>query len=82
MTSLTEEDLVEAAKRYLKHRFLETTVSMDVLENKVVNGAGQLRVNCVVKSLGLLKSRWTKTFHFEDGKITDMEARQLSSGEY
>lgn len=54
MTSLTEEELVEEAKRYLRRRYLETTVSMDVLENKVVNGTGQLRVNCVVKSLGLL----------------------------
>jgi hypothetical protein len=77
MTTLTEEELVEAAKRYLKRQYLETTVSMDVLENKVINGVGQLRVNCVVKSLGLLKSQWTKTFHLKDGKIIDMEARQV-----
>lgn len=68
---------MSAAKRYLKRKYLETTVSMDVIENTVVNGDGQLRVRCTVKSLGLLKSDWIKTFDFKRGKIVTMHAKRI-----
>lgn len=71
---ITEEELVLSAKRYLKYRYLETTISMDVLENKVVKENGQLTVDCTVKFLGLFKSDWTKTFTFKNGKVVSMQA--------
>ena len=73
----TEEEVLSAAKRYLKRKYLETTVSMDVIENTVVNGDGQLRVRCTVKSLGLLKSDWIKTFECKRGKIVTMHAKRI-----
>ena len=73
---LTEEELLLKAKKYLKRNYLETTASMDTIENNVVNGNGQLTVNCTVKLLGLFKSDWTKTFTFKDNKIVSMQARR------
>ena len=73
---LTEEELLLNAKKYLKRNYLETTVSMDTIENNVVNGNGQLTVNCTVKLLGLFKSDWTKTFTFVDNKIVSVQARR------
>lgn len=73
---LTEEELLLKAKKYLKHNYLETTVSMDTIENNVVNENGQLTVNCTVKLLGLFKSDCTKTFTFVDNNIVSMQARR------
>ena len=70
----TEKELLSAAKRYLKVRYLETTVSMDILENKVIDGTGALKVDCTVKFLGLFSSDWTKTFMFKNEKIVAMDA--------
>jgi len=73
---LTEEELLLKARKYLKRNYLETTASMDTVENNVVNGNGQLTVNCTVKLLGLFKSDWTKRFTFKDNKIVSMQARR------
>lgn len=72
----TEEDLLLKAKKYLKRNYLETTVSMDTMENNVINGRGQLKVYCTVRLLGLFKSDWIKTFTFKDNKIVSMQARR------
>lgn len=71
-----EEELLSAAKRHLKRRYLETTISMDIIENKVAKGNGQFKVFCAVKSLGLFRSDWIKTFTFKDGKIVSMQAKR------
>ena len=73
---LTEEELLLKAKKYLRRNYLETTVSMESIENNVVSGNGRLTVNCTVKLLGLFKSDWTKTFTFVDNKIVSMQARR------
>ena len=72
----TEEKNLSEAKKYLKRNYLETTVSMDIVENNVVKGNGQLTVNCTVKLLGLFKSDWMKTFTFKNNKIVSMLARR------
>ena len=69
-----EEELTSAAKRYLKYRCFETTTVMDIVENRVTEGNGTLKVDCTVKFLGLFKSDWTKTFTFRKGKIVSMQA--------
>ena len=42
LSTLTEEELLSKAKKYLKRNYLETTVSMDTIKNNVDNGNGQL----------------------------------------
>lgn len=69
-----EEPLVGAAKRYLKERYGEDTVSMTVTANGVENGNGVLAVNCTVKYGGTI-SDWSKTFTFSRGAVTGMSAR-------
>lgn len=70
----TEADLKQAAMRYLKDHYNEDTVSMDVLENGVREGNGVLHVDCTV-SVGGSRSDWTKWFTFEDGQVTDLQAK-------
>jgi hypothetical protein len=69
-----DENIILKSKKYLKYRCLETVVSMDILENDVVEGNGRLKVDCTVKFLGLFKSNWIKTFTFNKGKIVSMDA--------
>ncbi len=69
-----EEPLVEAAKRYLKERYGEDTVSMTVTRNGVEKGDGVLGVDCTV-SVGGATSDWSKKFTFQGGKVTTMSAR-------
>ncbi len=69
-----EGPLVEAAKRYLKDRYGEDTVSMTVTHNSVEKGEGVLSVNCTV-SVGGATSDWSKKFTFRGGKVTTMSAR-------
>ena len=71
---VTVADLKQEASQYLKRHYDEDTVSMDVLDNGVKDGDGVLHVDCTVSVDGA-KSRWTKWFTFEDGKITDLRAR-------
>ncbi len=69
-----EGPLVEAAKRYLKDRYGEDTVSMTVTHNSVEKGDGVLSVDCTV-SVGGATSDWSKKFTFRSGKVTTMSAR-------
>lgn len=68
------DPLVEAAKRYLKSRYGEDTVSMTVIRNTVEKGTGTLSVECTV-SYGGDRSDWTKQFHFRGGKVETMNAQ-------
>lgn len=69
-----EGTLVEAAKRYLKERYGEDTVSMTVTHNGVEQGAGVLAVDCTVRYAGST-SDWSKKFTFAGGRVTSMSAR-------
>ena len=73
---ITQEDLLDAAKAYLKSHYGEDTVRMDVLSDTVTNGTGDLTVECTV-SVGGSQSDWRKTFSFRDGKVANMSARFL-----
>ena len=66
--------LIEAAKRYLKDRYGEDTVSMTVTHNGVEGGNGVLSVDCTV-SVGGATSDWSKKFTFKGGKVSTMSAR-------
>ena len=69
-----EAPLIEAAKRYLKDRYGEDTVSMDVTDNGVKGGSGVLSVDCTVSVDGMT-SDWSKKFTFKGGKVATMSAR-------
>jgi hypothetical protein len=69
-----ESALVEAAKRYLKERYGEDTVSMTVTANEVDGGSGVLAVDCTVRYAGSI-SDWSKKFRFAGGKVASMSAR-------
>ena len=69
-----EGALVEAAKRYLKERYGEDTVTMTVTANGVDGGDGVLAVDCTVRYAGAT-SDWSKTFTFAGGKVASMSAR-------
>ncbi len=69
-----EEPLLEAAKRYLKDRYGEDTVSMTVTHNGVEKGDGVLGVDCTV-SVGGATSDWSKKFTFRGGQVVTMSAR-------
>ncbi len=73
---LAVDEMVEKAKAYLKSHYGEDTVRMDVLENSVEDGNGELRVECTV-SIGGRTSDWAKTFYFSDGEVVNMRARHL-----
>lgn len=73
---MTEDELLSEAKKYLKRKCFETTVSMEIIENSVINGDGELIVNCTVRFLGVFKSSWKKTFVFSDDKIVSMQAEK------
>ena len=73
---ITQEDLIDAAKAYLKRHYGEDTVRMDVLRNTVSDGTGEMNVECTVSVHGA-HSDWNKTFIFRDGKVADMRARFL-----
>ncbi len=68
------EALIEVAKRYLKERYGEDTLSMMVTQNAVEKGEGVLSVDCTV-STGGVSSDWSKKFTFHGGKVTTMSAR-------
>jgi hypothetical protein len=57
---MTEDELLVEAEKYLKRKCFETTVSMEIIENNVINGDGKLIVNCTVRFLGIFKSSWKK----------------------
>jgi hypothetical protein len=69
-----ETPLIEAAKRYLKEKYGEDTVSMTVTGNGVQDGNGVLAVDCTVRYAGST-SDWSKKFSFAGGRITSMSAR-------
>jgi hypothetical protein len=69
-----EGPLVEAAKRYLKERYGEDTVSMTVTANGVEKGDGTLAVDCTVRYGGTI-SDWSKKFTFARGAVASMSAR-------
>jgi len=70
------DDLVVAAKRFLKDTWNEDTVSMTITKNEVVDGNGKLHTDCVVK-LGGSTSKWHKVFTFKKGKVVDEKYRLL-----
>jgi len=70
------DDLVVAAKRFLKDTWNEDTVSMIITKNEVVDGNGKLHTDCVVK-LGGSTSKWHKVFTFKKGKVVDEKYRLL-----
>ena len=76
---INNENLISESKKYLKYRCLETVVTINILENNVVEGEGYLKVDCTVKFLGLFKSSWIKTFRFNKGKIVSMKAKRRNS---
>ena len=69
-----EGPLMEAAKRYLKERYGEDTISMAVTANGVEKGDGVLAVDCTVR-FGGTTSDWSKKFTFAGGVVTTMSAR-------
>jgi hypothetical protein len=69
-----EGPLVEAAKRYLKERYDEETLSMAVTLNGVERGDGVLAVDCTVRYAGTA-SDWSKKFSFRGGRVVNMSAR-------
>ncbi len=71
---MSEERKQTPAMRYLKRTYNEDTVSMDVLEDSVQDGAGVLHVDCTV-SVGGARSNWTKWFTFADGEVVDLRAK-------
>lgn len=73
---LTEKQLLDEAKAYLKSHYGEDTVRMDVLSNTVKDGNGALTVECTI-SIGGAHSNWRKTFTFRDGDVTNMTWRHL-----
>jgi hypothetical protein len=70
------DELVKAAKKFLKDRWDEDTISMTIIKNEVVDGNGRLHTDCVVK-LGGSTSKWHKIFTFEQGKVVDEEYHLL-----
>jgi len=70
----SEDPLVEAAKRYLKERYGEDTISMAVTANGVEKGDGVLAVDCTVR-FGGTTSDWSKKFTFARGAVSSMSAR-------
>ncbi|MHB8997191.1 MAG: hypothetical protein ACYC63_18245 [Armatimonadota bacterium] len=75
-TVLTQQQMIEKAKAYLKSHYGEDTVRMDVLSNDVEDGCGALSVECTV-SIGGSHSDWRKVFTFKNGNVTNMSWRQL-----
>ncbi len=75
-SELTQEELVERAKQYLKETYGEDTLRMDVIENTVSEGTGRLSVSCTVSWRGH-QSNWHKVFYFEGGRVANMSARQV-----
>jgi len=73
---MQQDELVERAKAYLKVSYGEDTVRMDVLENTVTDGNGELSVECTVSWSGQM-SDWRKVFYFENGDVANMSARQI-----
>jgi len=73
---LTADELVEIAKDYLKVSYDEDTIRMDVLEDTVTDGNGELSVECTVSWRGQM-SDWRKVFYFENGDVANMSARQI-----
>lgn len=71
MPELKEDDLKAKAIAYLKSHYGEETVRMDVRNNSVANGNGELHVDCTVR-VGGSTSDWTKWFTFKNGDVTNM----------
>jgi hypothetical protein len=72
---VSEAELLEQAKRYLKQSYGEDTVAMQVTRNAMVDDTGTLAVDCTVAVAGR-RSDWSKVFHFKNGVITDMDYRR------
>ena len=70
------DELVKAAKKFLKDTWDEDTISMTITKNEVVDGNGKLHTDCVVK-LGGSTSKWHKIFTFEQGKVVNEEYHLL-----
>lgn len=68
---MSEDVLKEKAIAYLKSHYGEDTVRMDVKNNSVESGNGELHVDCTVRVAGR-ESDWTKWFTFSDGEVTRM----------
>jgi len=66
------DDLVVAAKRFLKDTWNEDTVSMIITKNEVVDGNGKLHTDCVVK-LGGVNIQMAQSFHFQKRKSSRRE---------
>jgi len=70
------DELVKAAKKFLKDTWDEDTISMTITKSEVVDGNGKLHTDCVVK-LGGSTSKWHKIFTFEQGKVVNEEYHLL-----
>ena len=64
------DELVAAAKNFLKKTWNEDTISMKITKNEVIDGSGKLHTDCVVK-LGNTTSKWHKIFTFKNGTVVD-----------
>ena len=69
--AVTVEELKDKAVLYLKSHYGEDTVRMDIVDNGVSDGNGELHVDCTV-SVGGAQSDWTKWFTYKDGEVTNM----------
>ena len=72
----SEEELIEAAKKFLKDTWGEETISMKIIKNEVIDRNGKLHTDCTVK-LGGSTSKWHKIFTFRNGKVIDEEYHLL-----
>ena len=68
---MSEDELKQKAIAYLKSHYSEDTVRMDVRNNSVSGGNGELHVDCTVNIAGR-ESDWTKWFTFSNGDVTRM----------
>lgn len=68
---MTEDELKDKAVAYLLSHYSEETVKMDVKNNSVSDGNGELHVDCTVRVAGR-ESDWTKWFTFSNGEVTRM----------
>ena len=68
---MNEAELKQKAIDYLKSHYSEDTVRMDVKNNSVSDGNGELHVDCTFLISGR-ESDWTKWFTFANGEVTRM----------
>ena len=72
-----EKEFIERAKEYLKKTYHENTLAFKITKNGVKDGTGILEVDCEVD--GIYAGKWHKWFHFQDGRVEDMDASKIKN---